>query len=284
MAGRQQTELTRPFPAKFVKSPPKGKFGSYVPHDVVTQRLIQVLDTPPNFRVTEVIRGIEGQVEACIGEMKVTIDGRDVVVHEIGDCENPKNWNTEGARLKDAASDAYKRCAMRLGCGLHLWSGDDYFLHEELTKDSVAATPVSTPPPKLDEKAATREVKKKSGSKEKQPPRSSEEPSPEEVTASPRSNGAAAGSETSDAPHKDGGVEPAPQPAGSSASLDLLYKTVGQTISSGQMTVKLMRAAQALGLEPPEDKRQTAYFDDWSQLDSAVIDRVANEIRESAEV
>jgi hypothetical protein len=69
--------------------------------------------------------------------MTVTISGEKVVVEEVGDCEQPHNWDSDGQRLKDAFSDAYKRCAMRLGCGLHLWSQDEYFLHDELTKNSA---------------------------------------------------------------------------------------------------------------------------------------------------
>jgi hypothetical protein len=34
--------------------------------------------------------------------------------------------------MKDAASDALKRCAMRMGLGLHLWSQDKYILHTTL--------------------------------------------------------------------------------------------------------------------------------------------------------
>jgi len=34
--------------------------------------------------------------------------------------------------MKDAASDALKRCAMRAGLGLHLWSQKKYILHNTL--------------------------------------------------------------------------------------------------------------------------------------------------------
>ena len=39
---------------------------------------------------------------------------------------------TNGARLKNAVSDAHKRCAMRVGLGLHLYAQDDYFLLDQL--------------------------------------------------------------------------------------------------------------------------------------------------------
>jgi hypothetical protein len=38
-----------------------------------------------------------------------------------------------------ATSDAYKRCAMRLGLGLHLWSKDGYYLSEGLEREATPA-------------------------------------------------------------------------------------------------------------------------------------------------
>jgi hypothetical protein len=40
----------------------------------------------------------------------------------------------DGERLKHAASDALKRCAMRLGLGLHIWAQGSYFLDKALEK------------------------------------------------------------------------------------------------------------------------------------------------------
>ena len=53
--------------------------------------------------------------------MTVEIDGQLVTVEEAGD-RTTFNWHTDGARLKDAISDAVKRCAMAFGVGLHLWA------------------------------------------------------------------------------------------------------------------------------------------------------------------
>lgn len=123
--------LARPFPPNLVKQPPKGKYGHYVSHDVVNQKLLAIVG-PFTFGIREIVRGPDGRVEGCLAELTATVDGRQVTITEVGDCENPDNWKTEGARLKDASSDALKRCAMRLGCGLHLWSGQDYFLDQQL--------------------------------------------------------------------------------------------------------------------------------------------------------
>lgn len=38
----QLYELSRKFPSDWIKKAPKGKFGNYVPHAVITQRLIEV--------------------------------------------------------------------------------------------------------------------------------------------------------------------------------------------------------------------------------------------------
>lgn len=124
--------LVEPFKPKYVKKAPQGKHGDYVPHDVVTQKLLAIVG-PFDFHVKEIVRNLEnGQVEAVICALTCTIDGKETTVEEVGDCEIPSNWKTEGGRLKDAISDALKRCAMRLGVGLHLWSGNDFDLFTAL--------------------------------------------------------------------------------------------------------------------------------------------------------
>jgi len=133
----QLSELSKPFPAKFISQKP-GKFAaSYVAHDIIAQRLLEVLG-PYSFGVVELIRDKTGEVVGCLASMTVTIDGTRVTITEIGDAEASSNKN-DGAKAKDAASDAFKRCAMRLGCGLHLWAGDSYYLHTALNK--VAGNP-----------------------------------------------------------------------------------------------------------------------------------------------
>jgi hypothetical protein len=140
----QRTRLARPFPARYVKKPPQGKYGSYVPHDVITQALLAILG-PFDLEIGEPILGPTGKVEGVLVTIRTTIDGTTVAVTEAGDCENPDNWKTQGARLKDCISDGLKRCAMRLGLGLHLWSGDDYFLFQQLSSPA-AGDPVTVEP------------------------------------------------------------------------------------------------------------------------------------------
>lgn len=127
-------ELARPFPSKYVK---EVQGNAYVPHHIVTQRLIHIFKQPPT---TEIVREIYDDIQTPSGGsrtlsgvvMRMTIGG--VVVEECGEADNPQA-KTNGAKAKSAASDAYKRCAMRLGLGLHLWAQGDYFLFDKLNED-----------------------------------------------------------------------------------------------------------------------------------------------------
>ena len=134
---KQLQALTTPFAARFIKKAPKGKHGDYVSHDVINQKALAIVG-PHSFEVTELIyeeRVFEGvairRVVGCLARLTVEIDGRIVSVVEVGDEEHPDNGNS-ASNAKKAASDAYKRCWMRLGLGLHLWSQEDYELPQML--------------------------------------------------------------------------------------------------------------------------------------------------------
>jgi hypothetical protein len=157
---RDLTMLVHPFPDKVIKRNPSGG-GEYVAHPVVEQRLLDVLGRPPDTTLVQIVRGtvygrapdptgksarakkgtpdLPDAVVGCVLRMSVTIDGQKVTVEEAGDCEQPHNWDTDGARLKDAMSDAYKRCAMRLGVALHLWAQDAFYLGQKLLDADKAA-------------------------------------------------------------------------------------------------------------------------------------------------
>lgn len=141
MGERQLTVLSRPFPARLVhQNPSGGGRGDYVSHSAVTEKLLAVCGGY-SYEVVDVFRGkVKGKDElgdvvvGVLGHLTVRVDGQVYDITEVGDCENPSNWPHDGARLKDASSDAIKRCAMRLGVGLHLWSQQEFFLHDYLTK------------------------------------------------------------------------------------------------------------------------------------------------------
>jgi hypothetical protein len=127
----QLSELARPFPASLVKQKP-GKFAaSYVEHSVISQRLLEVVG-PHDFAVDRIITNADGTLVGCTATLTVEVDGRTVSVTEVGDVEHPSGNNA--SNLKNASSDALKRCAMRLGLGLHLWSQENYYLDKALAK------------------------------------------------------------------------------------------------------------------------------------------------------
>jgi hypothetical protein len=144
-------KLVRPFPRELVERDPDGN--RYVAHENVTQWLLGIVG-PFNFELVEVIRGdvpgilpdpkgrsrqakegmpaLHNVIVGGVWRLTLRIDGRTVQLEEAGDVEDPHNWPHDGLRLKQAASDAIKRCAMRAGLGLHLWAGERYVLDGRL--------------------------------------------------------------------------------------------------------------------------------------------------------
>ena len=123
----QLKRIAQPVAGKFVKQ--KGRF-SYAEHSVITQYLLAAVG-PYDFQLVQVIS--DGDIiTGAVCSLTCSIDGKHVTVQEAGDVEHPKNKPTNGARLKDAMSDAIKRCAMRLGLGLSLWAQENYFLPKAL--------------------------------------------------------------------------------------------------------------------------------------------------------
>ena len=160
-AVEQLRQLVRPFPSRLIHSNPSGG-GSYVAHPVVRQRLLKVFGLY-DFVLVQVVRGtVAGKApnptgssarakagtpelhDAIVGAVcRLTVtrtDGRPVSVEDVGDCEDPQNWPHDGARLKDAMSDALKRCAMGIGVALHLWCKDGEFM----LYDAISPKPEAT--------------------------------------------------------------------------------------------------------------------------------------------
>ncbi len=135
----QLYELARVFPPAMIEKKPGAKFqADYVSHGVITARLLEVLG-PFDWSIARIITNAEGVAVGCVGRLEVTIDGRPVVIEEVGDCENISP--NSASNLMVASSTAIKRAAMRLGLGLHLWVGESYWLHRSLEKRQNA--PVS---------------------------------------------------------------------------------------------------------------------------------------------
>jgi hypothetical protein len=152
----QLTLLARPFPREFIED--KGG-QSYVAHELVTQRILYVLG-PFSYQLVEILRGdvpaippdpkgrsqrakdgspeLRNVIVGGVWRLTATVDGERVSLEEAGDVEDPHNWPHDGSRLKQAASDAIKRCAMRAGLGLHLWGPQHYELYNWLRRDQQA--------------------------------------------------------------------------------------------------------------------------------------------------
>ena len=122
MDDKIKKELTKPFSKDEVKPAPRGKFGSYVPHHLVTKRLNKFAYGDWSHVLKEIVRNKDNSVRAVVTTF--TLFG--VAHDEIGDVDNNdvNNNNTDGELLKLCMSDALKRGAMRHGIGLHLWTGE----------------------------------------------------------------------------------------------------------------------------------------------------------------
>jgi hypothetical protein len=124
-------DLVKRIPASYVKTKPGGFQADYVSHADIQQILLAKIG-PCTQEVKELIYNADRQVQGCILRMTYEIDGQTVVIEEAGDVERPGANN--GANAKNAVSDAVKRCAMRVGVGLHLWSQENYVL-DKLAQD-----------------------------------------------------------------------------------------------------------------------------------------------------
>jgi len=141
-----------------------GKGEDYAPHHAINQLLLLILG-PFSFELVQIHRGdvltrnkeqgkpsfsdehstivLRNVVVGATYRLTATVDGQREVIEQTGDVEHAELWQHDGARLKDAESDAIKRCAMRLGLGLHLWADQGYVLDRWLpvsSKDEGAET------------------------------------------------------------------------------------------------------------------------------------------------
>lgn len=147
----QLSELAKRIPPSYIGKSDKGMDAA--DHTVITQ-LLHLRVPGWSFEISEVLRSEvpekKGQnntwpggffVTGCVGRLTCDIDGQHVVIEEAGGVELAGMKDGDGERLKHATSDALKRCAMRIGLGLHIWAQESYFLDrglqrlEELAKE-----------------------------------------------------------------------------------------------------------------------------------------------------
>ena len=120
-------DLVKRIPASYIKTKPGGFQADYVSHADIQQILLAKLG-PCTQEVKELIYNADGVVQGCILRVTYEIDGERVVIEEAGDVERPGANN---------GANAMKRCAMRVGVGLHLWSQDNYVLDKLAQSDSA---------------------------------------------------------------------------------------------------------------------------------------------------
>ena len=152
----QLRELAKPIPQKYLAKNSQGM--DAVDHTVITQ-LLHLRVPGWSQEIVEVLRNDMpdftgknkswpgGQmVTGVILRLTCTIDGHPTVIEEVGGVELPQMKDGDGERLKHALSDAIKRCAMRIGLGLHVWAGDSYFMDRALEKrEEEPAAPLVIP-------------------------------------------------------------------------------------------------------------------------------------------
>lgn len=140
----QLARLAKPVPDKYVSQVTAGggRKADYVSHSVITEILLAVVG-PFDFHVTQIVTDKDGAVTGCLATLTVDIDGRTTSITEVGDTTGQEG--TEGGALKNASSDALKRCAMRLGLGLALWARPgNYFLYDQLQNSVAPISEAST--------------------------------------------------------------------------------------------------------------------------------------------
>ena len=149
MDKEKHKKLIKDFPKSVVKKAPQGKFGDYVPHHIYTQRLVDVVPGEYNFMFTE-IRDKDNSIVGA--KCTLQIDGLGMV-EEVGDVDTNalKRNITESEVLKLAVSDGIKRCCMRFGIGLELWTGgtteEEHYANDTTEKKQAprVVKPVSAP-------------------------------------------------------------------------------------------------------------------------------------------
>ena len=123
-------KLSKPFNPRFIEKKGGSFNADYVSHSTINEFLLGILG-PFDWQLVQVLHEPDGMVSGAVYRLSTEIDGRMVHVEEVGSIQQGGTKNN-GDRMKDAASDALKRCAMRMGLGLHLWSQDKYILHTTL--------------------------------------------------------------------------------------------------------------------------------------------------------
>ena len=134
----QLADLANRIPSNYIKQLPGVSYDAhYTGHADIQQMLLAKIGPVPQ-RIVKIIYGNDGgTIHGVILEMVFNIDEEKIVIEEIGETERPGDNNA--TNLKMAVSDGVKRCSMRVGLGLELWT-DNYRLDKALEKRGEYAT------------------------------------------------------------------------------------------------------------------------------------------------
>lgn len=138
MSRTQLANLAKRLPTNYIKQLPGVNYeADYCSHADIQQMLLAKLG-PTSQRVVQIIYGNDGAtMQGVILEMTFNVDGETITIEEIGETERPSDNNA--GNMKVAVSDAVKRCSMRVGLGLEIWT-DNYRLDKALEKRGDYAT------------------------------------------------------------------------------------------------------------------------------------------------
>lgn len=143
----QLRKLATPIPPRYIGKSGKGMDAA--DHTVIRQLLLLYLgpyswtvDEPIYTDVPDLVtknRTYAGgrMVTGCFGTISAIVDGVAVTIREPGGVENAPMIDGDGERLKHAASDSLKRCAMNAGLGLAIWAQGNWFLDAALDKHAA---------------------------------------------------------------------------------------------------------------------------------------------------
>ena len=133
--GKQLAALAKKIPPKWISTLPTGYGARYCGHAHVQQMILAKLGPTPQ-RIEQIIYH-GATVTGVLLTMTFTIDGQVVEITESGDVARP-NKDNNGVNMKNAISDAVKRCCMRTGLALQLWcESDEHYILDKVLEDRL---------------------------------------------------------------------------------------------------------------------------------------------------
>ena len=133
--GKQLAALAKKIPPNWIQTLPTGYGARYCGHAHVQQMILATVGPTPQ-RVDQIIYNGD-TVTGVLLTMTFTIDGQAVEITECGDVDRP-NPDNIGANMKNAISDAVKRCSMRVGKALQLWcESDEHYILDKVLEDRL---------------------------------------------------------------------------------------------------------------------------------------------------